>query len=82
MLSYLKNIEKFIEEQHYGHKIWDISISAPRSEDEEGIIEISYTDNVSGLQRYMFIYEQPKAINNNFYNILYKKDGLVIFNKK
>ena len=46
MLDYLKNIQEFIKNQHSGHKIWNVSISAPYNQNnqEEGLIEIAYTD--------------------------------------
>mgnify|MGYP003087442385 CR=1 FL=1 len=47
MLDYFKHIEEFIRDQHFGHKIWNISISAPYSQNghKEGLIEVSYSDD-------------------------------------
>jgi hypothetical protein len=84
MLKYLKHIEKFIREQHFGHTIWNISISAPYNQKDhnEGLIEVAYTDNSWHQKTYMFIYNQPTALNNDIYDILYKQDGIVIFEEK
>lgn len=84
MLNYLKHIEEFIRDQHFGHTIWNISISAPHNQNghDEGLIEVAYTDDIWHQKTYLFIYNQPTAINTDFYNILYKQDGLVIFEEK
>lgn len=84
MLEYLKHIEQFLRDQHFGHTIWNISISAPHNQNdhEEGLIEVAYTDDVWHQKTYMFIYNQTNALNNDFYDILYKQDGLVIFEEK
>ena len=84
MLDYLKHIEEFIRDQHFGHTIWNISISAPHNQNghDEGLIEVAYTNDVWYQKTYLFIYNQPNPLNNDFYNILYKQDSLVIFEEK
>jgi hypothetical protein len=84
MLEYLKHIEEFIRDQHFGHKIWNISVTAPYSQNghKEGLIEVAYSDDAWHKKTYVFIYNQPIALNNDFYEILYKQDGLVIFKEK
>lgn len=84
MLKYIKQIEEFIRDQHFGHTIWNISISAPYNQNghEEGLIEVAYTDDVWHQKTYLFIYNQSDPLDNDFYNILYKQDGLLIFEEK
>lgn len=84
MLDYLKNIEEFIHNQHFEHTIWNISISAPHNQNDhdEGLIEVAYTDDSWHQKTYLFVYKQPIALNNDYYDILYKQDDLVIFEEK
>lgn len=81
MLDYLKNIEQFVRDQHFGHKIWNVSISAPYSQNgrNEGLIEVSYTDEAWHKKAYMFVYNQAEGPNEEICNVLYVQDGLVIF---
>ena len=84
MLDYLKHIEEFIENQHSSHKIWNISISAPYNQNnqEEGLIEIAYTEEKWQQRTYMFTVNSPRFYHNDYYNIYYKKDDLIIFDEK
>lgn len=84
MLEYLKHIETFIRDKHFEHTIWNISISAPynQKDHEEGLIEVAYTDDSWHQKTYLFVYKQPIALNNDYYDILYKQDDLVIFEEK
>lgn len=84
MLDYLKNIQEFIKIQHSDHKIWNVSISAPYNQNnqEEGLIEVAYTDQKWQQKTYMFIHKSDRILDEDVYNIYYEKEGLIIFDEK
>ena len=81
---YWNYIEEFIKIQHSDHKIWNVSISAPynHNNQEEGLIEVAYTDQKWQQKTYMFIHNSDRILDEEVYNIYYEKEGLIIFDEK
>jgi hypothetical protein len=84
MLEYLKHIEGFIRDQHFGHKIWNISVTAPYSQNgrDEGLIEVAYSDDAWHKKTYVFVYNEQEVPNADMYEMLYKQGDLIIFEEK